>query len=103
QLEDPQPVLAPLVEAVKQSVAETAADDHADRTVKNQVADHVLVPAFGAAGTHGTEPPGTEKTGEVGQPVPVHRQRADLKSNRIDLGKCQHKLFSPTPVSGLSG
>src|SRR5690606_33866200 len=103
QLEDPQPVLAPLVETIEKPVAETAADNHADRAIKNQVANHVLVPAFGATCTYSAEPPGTEEAGEVSQSIPVHRQRANGKGNGINLGKSQHKLFSPTPVSGLSG
>ncbi len=81
-------------EIVEQDVTEAAAGYDADRGPEDEVVDLLqgggrlairpqMRPLQEVTGDH----PAEKNAGDIGQPIPVDRQRTDRKGDRIDRGK----------------
>jgi hypothetical protein len=76
---------------VKEHVAETPAENHPDDRAEQQVVELLASDRREARldAPH-AEPPRGRKTGEVHQPVPADRKRAERKRDRIEIRMDEH-------------
>jgi hypothetical protein len=98
-MEGVEPILGDDVVAVKNAPSDSAAEDDADRTVKNQIVDIEPAPSrSGPARTVARQVPGRHEADQIHDAVPMHAQRSDTQHgtdrNRdgIDMRISEHEM-----------